>query len=117
MKENFSSVGMLKWYISGFILCIILTLASFAIIDKQLLPLEPALLTIVGLAFLQTLVQVVCFLKVGREGSPHWNTLLFIFAIGVVLMIVVGSLWIMYHLDYRLMPTEMELQKIHQGCL
>jgi len=38
------------------------------------------------------------------EDNPHWNLLVFFFMIMVLVIIVFGSLWIMYSLNYREMP-------------
>ena len=53
---------------------------------------------------MQAIVQLIFFLHIGQEAKPHWETVVFCFTVLVLLIIVIGSLWIMYDLDYRLMP-------------
>lgn len=117
MKVNFSSEGMFKKYLIGFLLCVALTLAAYFPVVERMFSTETLLYLIIGLALVQAGVQLVCFLNLGRESDSHWNVTIFVFAVIVVLMVVLGSLWIMYHLDYRLMPTEAELHQIHQQGL
>lgn len=61
--------------------------------------------TLMGLAALQVGVQLCAFFHLGVEEKPRWNLMLFLFMVLVLFVLVGGSLWIMYHLDYNLMPT------------
>lgn len=54
------------------------------------------------LAFVQAAVQLIFFLHVGQEKKPRWNLLFFGFMLLVVFLVVVCSLWIMYHLNYNM---------------
>ena len=114
MKTHFCSIGMIKWYAAGFVLSLLLTLAAYFAVVEDLFNKDTLVVVVVGLAILQTFVQLLCFLKIGRENKPHWNTLIFLFAVSVVLMLVLGSMWIMYHLDYRLMSMDMNPCKLRQ---
>lgn len=58
---------------------------------------------VVGLAIIQALVQVVCYFHLGFEGKPHWNLIMFLFTILVIIVVVGGSLWIMHNLNYNVM--------------
>lgn len=64
------------------------------------------------LAFGQFVVQLVYFLHLGTEQKPRWKLLVFWFMIVVVLIVVVGSLWIMYNLNYNMImpPENMNIQ-------
>lgn len=64
--------------------------------------------TLIGFAISQLLVQLIFFLHLGRESKPRWNILVFLFAALVVLIVVVGSLWIMNNLDYHMGGHEMD---------
>lgn len=90
----------LKLYILGYILCIGFTLTAYFVVVKQLFhPLE----TIVGLVILQSFVQLIFFLHLGKESKPRWNLHVFLFMVLVLIIIVFGSLWIMSNLNYNLM--------------
>lgn len=103
--EHETGLGTTKSYVIGLILSLLLTFASFFTVSKQWLQGYPLYITIGVLAIVQMVVQLVCFLHVGREGKPHWNTLSFAFMFLVMVVIVGGSLWIMYNLSERVMPT------------
>jgi cytochrome o ubiquinol oxidase subunit IV len=49
----------------------------------------------------------VFFLHLGRETRPRWKLAVFLFMLGVILILVFGSLWIMTNLNYRMMPKQM----------
>ncbi|MBX9923973.1 MAG: cytochrome o ubiquinol oxidase subunit IV [Rhabdochlamydiaceae bacterium] len=119
MSNDLHVAGTMKTYLGGFLACIVLTLASYFCVDKSLFSTNTLIVIIVALALVQTVVQMVLFLHLGQEDHPHWNLNTFIFAVIVILVVVLGSLWIMYHLNYRMMPPmDMEeVQKIHSEGL
>jgi cytochrome o ubiquinol oxidase operon protein cyoD len=90
-------------YVTGFLFSIILTFAAYILVVNHVL--EDALLVavIIGLAIIQLFVQLFFFLHLGKESKPRWNLLMLSFALGVVIIIVFGSLWIMKNLDYNMM--------------
>lgn len=92
--------GTLQSYTKGFIYSVILTVAAFAIIGLQLLNGWLAVGAILSLALAQLLVQLVFFLHLGRDASQRWNVTVFVFMGIIVLIVVIGSLWIMQNLDY-----------------
>ncbi len=99
--------GTLLSYSLGFIFSIILTAIPFIIVINEFLSGWLLIFTLLGLAALQLFVQLALFLHLGHESKPRWNTIAFLFAGLVVLILVIGSLWIMANLDYRGMsPSE-----------
>ena len=94
-------------YMVGFFLSIILTAAAYFLVirhvysDHELLSHRFLSYSVIGLAVVQLIVQLVFFLHVGREPRPMWNLQALIFGVSVVLIVVVGSLWIMANLDYN----------------
>jgi cytochrome o ubiquinol oxidase operon protein cyoD len=101
--------GSIHSYIAGFILSVVLTLAAYFIVVNEVLSGPLLIATIVGLAIAQLMVQLVFFLHLGGEGKPRWRLTTFAF-MGIVLFILVfGSLWIMYNLDYHMTTTPEEL--------
>lgn len=99
MNTPSSQHGTLRSYTVGFILSVALTFGAYYVVVHHLVP-NAAVPFLIGLAMLQLLVQLLFFLHLGREASPRWNTLAFLFSFTIVAILVVGSLWIMYHLDY-----------------
>jgi cytochrome o ubiquinol oxidase operon protein cyoD len=107
--------GTLKSYIVGFISSIVLTLAAFfAVVDPGFFHLghfgqlgSGALLaTILTLAIVQLIVQLYFFLHLGAEAGSSWKLPMFVSTIVFVLLIVIGSLWIMGHLNYNMTPAQ-----------
>jgi len=97
--------GNFKAYLLAFIGSIILTLAAYFITVNHLFTTWLLNSAIALLAFAQAWIQLVIFLNLGRETKPRWNFLVFFFTIMVTVILVFGSLWIMYHLNYNLMAT------------
>lgn len=104
MKNNNSAYMS---YIYGFIMSVLLTLASYIAIVKQIFTGGVALLFILTLAFIQLIVQMVFFLHLGKETGPRWKLTVFLFTFSIVLTVVIASIWIMYHLNYNMTPQDM----------
>jgi cytochrome o ubiquinol oxidase operon protein cyoD len=95
--------GTLKSYFIGFLLSIFLTLAAFYLAGNKVLTGFPLLVAVAALAFLQAIAQLLLFLQLGKETKPRWNLLVLLFMLLIVGIVVIGSLWIMYNLNYRMM--------------
>ncbi|HVI60939.1 MAG TPA: cytochrome o ubiquinol oxidase subunit IV [Candidatus Saccharimonadales bacterium] len=99
--------GSLRTYVVGFVSSIVLTLAAFTLVESHDRFARDTIITvIISLALTQCLVQLFCFLHLGRELRPRWKLWVFYFMIGVVLILVLGSLWIMSSLNYHMMPDQ-----------
>jgi len=93
----------LSIYIVGMILCIALTLMPFAVVMYSIGDYIEKLTVIFSAAIVQFLVQVICFLRLNYSTEQaRMNVMSFIFAIVVLFVIVAGSLWIMWSLNYRM---------------
>lgn len=102
-----------KWNITitplviGFFLSFILTLVAFLVPAGQFLSYQAGAITLMVVATLQALGQMVFFLHLGIESRPRWKLMMFLFMVFIMLVIVCGSLWIMKNLEYNLMlPME-----------
>ncbi len=104
LDENFeSSKRAFTSYVVGFLLSLALSFMSFFIIVKGIVSSYLALLTIIILGVIQLLVQVFFFLHLPIKRKPYWNVLVFFFTLIIVSFLVIGSLWIMYHLNMNMM--------------
>ncbi len=100
--------GSYRTYLAGFVISITLTLAAFIIVaNRHSLSNDSLIAIIIGLALVQFMAQLSLFMHLGRETRPRWKLLVFYFMIGVVLILVLGSLWIMANLNYRMTPQQM----------
>lgn len=104
--------GTLKSYLIGITASILLTAASFALVSMELLTGQTLIYTIAALAIVQAIFQLLFFLHVGKEDDPRWETLVFCFMVLILLIIAVGSLWIMNDLNERLM-SDMHMAMPH----
>jgi cytochrome o ubiquinol oxidase subunit IV len=101
-------------YIIGFVLSLLLTLAAYFSVINHVMSGTMIMLVIAGLAIAQLLVQLLFFLHLGQESKPRFNLLIFLFMVLVVGIVVIGSLWIMHHLDYNMMPADMDKFMLEQ---
>ncbi len=96
--------GTLKAYATGFLLSVILTLAAYFLVEKHLLSGTYLIVAILILGAVQALIQLVLFLHLGNEPKPRMNLMVFLFMVLVLVIIVLCTLWIMYDLNYQMMP-------------
>lgn len=107
------ALGSMKSYVIGFILSIAFTLLAFYIVAEHLFTGWIIDLVIVGLGLVQAVIQLLFFLHLGEEPKPRWNLLAFLFMMLVVSILVLGTMWIIYSLDYRLM-SDMPSTELHE---
>ncbi|GAA0535568.1 cytochrome o ubiquinol oxidase operon protein cyoD [Rhizomicrobium palustre] len=99
--------GTVTSYVIGFVLSVILTAIPFALVMNHMLPAQTAILAVVAIGVVQILVHLFFFLHMNTSSGQVWNNTAFIFTVVVVGILVVGSLWIMYHLNMNMMPGMM----------
>lgn len=94
----------IKPLILGFIFSIICILAVYRIATHMHLRHDLLVATVVGVGCIQVILQLIFFFHIGLESKPRWSLLLLVFTVVLILVVVLGTLWIMYNLDYNLMP-------------
>lgn len=100
-----------RGYLSGFLLSVVLTAAPFWLVMTHALDPRATTILVIVAAVIQILVHTICFLHVNTRSEGGWTLLSYAFAAVIVLIVISGSLWIMYHLNENMMPmggTEME---------
>lgn len=104
--EDFGAAAGARSYLLGLLVAGLLTAASF------LLPatgwvwapaLGPAL---IALAMAQIAVHLAFFLHVTTGPDNTNNVLALLFGVFVAVLVVLGSLWIMWHLNHHVMPLQ-----------
>lgn len=102
--------GTLKSYIAGFIASIVLTFAAYcAVVHPEYFHLGSGiavLAAILAFAVLQLVAQMLFFLHLGSQPGRGWKLLVFFSTLALVLIIVIGSLWIMNHLNYGMTSAQ-----------
>jgi len=91
-------------YTIGFVCSALLTLVAYILVVGGIRMSSMALIGILGaLALVQAAVQLVFFLHLGDEIRPRYKLLAFWFMMLTLVIVVVGSLWIMDNLNYNMM--------------
>lgn len=103
----------LSAYVVGFIFSLVLTIIAYISVTQHLLSEVWLIAAILVLAFLQLIVQMTFFLHLNHESKPRWNSFLFFTTLIGIGILVIGSLWIMNHLNYNMSPTDMSTFIIH----
>lgn len=95
-----------RGYLIGFVLAVLLTGVSFFVANTTLVwkPSLPIALSVLALA--QMGVHLVFFLHITSGPDNLNNALALAFGLLIVLLLVFGSLWIMTHLNHRMMPMD-----------
>ena len=92
----------LRSYIIGFVSSVILTLCAYFAVTQNAFDRGLLIAVIVGLSLIQFTVQLIYFLHLGTERKPRWKFLVFSFMVSIVLILVIGSIWIMDNLNYHM---------------
>ena len=97
--------GSLGGYLTGFGLSVILTAAPFWLVMDHVLPVPLyTALAVMILAAAQILVHMVFFLHMNTKSEGGWIMLALIFTLVFVAVTLIGSMWVMYHLNVNMMP-------------
>ncbi len=97
--------GTFRSYMTGFVLSVILTAIPFWLVMGDVL--GDALRTsivIMALAAVQILVHMLYFLHMNTKSEGGWTFMALAFTLTLVVITLVGSIWVMYHMDQNMMP-------------
>lgn len=89
-------------YIIGFAGAALLTVLAYLSVKLHWYDTGTTAAFILLLAVVQFVVQVYYFLHLRGEAKPRWRNMTFIYALVMMLVVVCGSLWVMYNLNYRM---------------
>ena len=97
--------GSFRGYVTGFVLSAILTAIPFWLVMADVLH-DNRLTGIVVMAFavVQIVVHMVYFLHMNTKSESGWTFMALIFTLTLVIITLIGSLWVMYHLNNNMMP-------------
>lgn len=111
-------------YLRGFLLALLLTVLAFGLVitgsdasfsgielvlenvSGQVMQLPSWLLAggVLGLGVLQLLVHLHYFLHLDFSRGQRWNLLSLLFAVLLLGIMAGGSIWVLYNLNYLMMP-------------
>jgi cytochrome o ubiquinol oxidase operon protein cyoD len=104
--EPKSGHGTVLSYVVGFGLSLIFTVIPYWLVAGKVLTGGLLLTVILGFGFLQMAVQIFFFLHLGRGPKPLYNAGFFVATFGAILVVVVGSVFIMSHLHANMAPSD-----------
>ncbi len=109
-NNNHSTIS----YVVGYVLSILLTLAAYLVVqihvssEHSVISHAVLIPTILALAVIQLIVQLIFFLHLNAKEGGRSQLGIFLATIGLVLIIVIGSIWIMDHLNYNMTPAQVD---------
>jgi cytochrome o ubiquinol oxidase operon protein cyoD len=102
--------GSMQDYVTGFVLSVILTVIPFwLVMNNVIADSTTAGFVLLGLGAIQVVVHMVYFLHMNAKSEGGWNMLALLFTIMIVVILMAGSLWVMYHLHVNMMPMPADM--------
>ena len=103
--EYGASHGTIGSYVLGFLLSILLTLVAYALVVGDILGGREAVAAVILLGVGQLMVQLIFFPHLSKKSRARWNLTAFVFTALVVLILVIGTIWIMNNLNYNMITS------------
>ena len=99
--------GTFRSYMTGFVLSVILTAIPFWLVMGDVLDdtLKTSIV-IMALAAVQIVVHMIYFLHMNTKSEGGRTFMALIFTITLVVIMLAGSVWVMYHLNHNMMPMD-----------
>ena len=96
-----------RGYLTGFILSVILTAIPFWLVMGGVMENKTGTVAIIlALAAVQIVVHVIYFLHMDAKAEGGWNLMSFLFTATLLIIVLAGSLWIMFHLRDNAHPHQ-----------
>ncbi len=97
--------GSRKSYMIGFLLSVVLTAVPFGLVMTGVLA-DPRLTAglVMVCAVVQIFVHMIYFLHMNTKSEDGWTLMALIFTVVLVVIVLAGSLWVMYHMNLNMMP-------------
>jgi cytochrome o ubiquinol oxidase operon protein cyoD len=96
----------IQGYVIGLALAVLLTVASFYAVSTNLIWGPGIPVALVTLAVAQIGVHLVFFLHITTAPDNTNNVLALAFGVLIVALVIGGSIWIMDHLNERMVPMD-----------
>jgi cytochrome o ubiquinol oxidase subunit IV len=97
--------GTFQGYMTGFVLSVILTAIPFWLVMGNVLDdIVKTSIVIMAFAAVQIVVHMIYFLHMNTKSEGGWTFISLAFTLTLVVVTLVGSIWVMYHMDQNMMP-------------
>lgn len=101
--DHGASHGSVQSYAVGFVMSVILTVIPFGLVMAGAASSSMIMAGVVGCAVVQILVHLVYFLHLNSSSELSWNVVALVFAILIIAIVVVGSIWITLSAHHNMM--------------
>jgi cytochrome o ubiquinol oxidase operon protein cyoD len=103
--DDHANHGSLKSYSIGFVLSVILTAIPFwLVMNRVIANSNTAIFVLLGLAAVQIVVHMIYFLHMNTSAEGGWSLMALIFTAILLVIVLSGSIWVMYHMNHNMMP-------------
>ena len=97
--------GSMRDYVTGFVLSVILTAIPFFLVMSGLVGSgRLTAFLVLACAVSQIIVHMIYFLHMNLKNEAGWTMISLVFTIVVLVIAVIGTIWVMYHMDANMMP-------------
>jgi cytochrome o ubiquinol oxidase operon protein cyoD len=103
--DHLEAHGSFKDYTIGFILSVILTAIPFWLVMTHQLEPGTTKAVILGFAAVQLVVHMIYFLHMNSKSEGGWNMMALILTVILLVIVLSGSIWVMYHMNANMMPN------------
>jgi cytochrome o ubiquinol oxidase subunit IV len=93
-------------YMTGFVLSVLLTAIPFWLVMAKVLPASAAVPVVLGFAAVQMIVHMIYFLHMNAKVEGGWSMLALLFTALLVVILMAGSIWVMYNMNINMMPVD-----------
>lgn len=95
-----------KDYTIGFVLAVILTAIPFWLVMAKVFDKSSTTAAVIlVLAAVQVVVHMVYFLHMNGKNEGGWSLLATMFTLVLLVIVMSGSIWVMYHMNLNMMPS------------
>jgi cytochrome o ubiquinol oxidase subunit IV len=108
--ESQEAHGSLRGYIIGYLSAIALTIAAFAVAPSASMAPFSIKAALAVLAIAQMLVHLIFFLHINTAPAQKTNIMAFAATMLIIAIVVIGSMWIMGHLNHNMVPMNRLMQ-------
>ena len=95
--------GSVTEYLWGLFWSVVLTAIPFGLVMSGAASSGLAMVIILLCAIAQVLVQLVFFLHMNTSSEQTWNLTSAVFIVVIIAVVVLGSVWIMQHLNHNML--------------
>ncbi len=106
-EGHHGSHGDVRSYLIGFFLAAVLTAVPFGLVMSGMLPPGSAAPVCMAFAAVQIVVHLVYFLHMNGNSTRSWNGAAFVFTLVILVILLVGTLWVMHNMNMNMMPGMM----------